>query len=117
VRVRIAGVEAFLTVKGKSQGAERAEFEYRIPPEDAKYMLNNLCDKPAIEKYRFVTEYEGFKWEVDEFLGDNAGLVVAEIELESEGQEFPRPGWLGEEVTDDARYYNANLVEKPFREW
>jgi adenylate cyclase len=80
-------------------------------------MLNNLCDKPAIEKYRFVTEYEGFKWEVDEFLGDNAGLVVAEIELESEGQEFPRPGWLGEEVTDDARYYNANLVEKPFREW
>lgn len=117
VRVRIAGKNAYLTVKGISQGIGRAEFEYRIPMRDAKYMLEHLCTGPTIEKNRYYVNMEGFIWEVDEFLGDNAGLVIAELELESEDQEFPKPDWLGEEVTGDARYYNSNLVEKPFRSW
>jgi len=117
VRVRIAGKKAYLTVKGISKGAERAEFEYRIPMRDAKYMLGHLCSGPGIEKNRYYINKEGFIWEVDEFLGDNAGLVIAEIELDSEDQEYPVPDWLGEEVTGDPRYYNSNLVEKPFRSW
>lgn len=117
VRVRIKGEKAWITVKGLSVGATRAEFEYEIPPVDAKYMLENLCEKPTIEKYRYVIDYEGFTWEVDEFLGDNAGLLVAEIELESEYQAFPLPAWVGEEVTGDDRYYNANLIKNPFKNW
>ena len=117
VRVRIAGKKAYITVKGISKGIGRAEFEYKIPMEDAKYMLEHLCTGPTIEKNRYYVNKGGFIWEVDEFLGDNAGLVVAEIELDSEEQDFPKPDWLGEEVTGDARYYNANLVKKPYKEW
>lgn len=117
VRVRIAGDEAYLTIKGRSKGIGRAEFEYGIPIEDARYMLEHLCIRPTIEKNRYRIPMAGFTWEVDEFLGDNAGLVIAEIELESEGQDFPRPSWLGEEVTGDARYYNASLVANPFKSW
>ena len=117
VRVRIAGKKAYITVKGISKGIGRAEFEYKIPMADAKFMLEHLCSGPTIEKNRYYINKEGFIWEVDEFLGDNAGLVIAEIELDSEDQDYPVPGWLGEEVTGDARYYNAELVARPFRSW
>jgi CYTH domain-containing protein len=117
VRVRIAGEKAFLTIKGQSRGISRAEFEYEIPMIDAHQMLDNLCEKPLIEKYRYIVDYQGFTWEIDEFLGENEGLIVAEIELNSETQTFPSPDWLGEEVSQDARYYNANLVKNPFKNW
>ena len=116
VRVRIAGSQAFLTVKGVSQGATRAEFEYEIPVDDAEQMLK-LSDGPVVEKHRHVIVHDGFEWEVDEFLGDNAGLVVAEIELTSEDQTFSRPAWLGREVTHDSRYYNSSLAAHPYKQW
>jgi adenylate cyclase len=116
VRVRIAGEKAFLTIKGKSVGASRAEFEYEIPVADAQQLLK-LCDGPLVEKIRRVITHDGNKWEVDEFLGENAGLVVAEIELRSEDQAFTRPDWLGTEVTDDSRYYNSSLSALPFSKW
>ena len=116
VRVRIAGDQAFLTIKGITQGASRAEFEYTIPMEDAKALLA-ICEQPLIEKYRRKITYEGFVWEVDEFLGENFGLVVAEIELPSEDTQFPKPEWIGKEVTQDERYYNSNLSKCPFVRW
>jgi adenylate cyclase len=117
VRVRIHGKKALLTIKGITKGIARPEFEYLIPLEDAQFMLENLCMKPTIEKYRYDVNIEGFIWEVDEFHGENEGLVIAEIELKSADQPFPKPEWVGEEVTGDARYYNANLVTKPFKNW
>ncbi len=116
VRVRVMGDEAFLTVKGLSQGATRVEFEYPIPRADAEAMLA-LCDGPCIDKVRRIVEHEGARFEVDEFFGDNAGLVVAEIELTHEDQPFARPAWLGDEVTHDARYFNSSLAERPYRLW
>jgi adenylate cyclase len=116
VRVRIAGAKGFLTVKGVPQGVTRAEFEYEIPVADAEQMLK-LSDGPVIEKSRHVIVHDGSKWEVDEFLGDNAGLVIAEIELTAEDQPFSRPAWLGREVTDDKRYYNSNLAAHPYKQW
>ncbi len=116
VRVRIAGGQGFLTIKGPSQGASRSEFEYAIPLADARQLLA-LCEQPLIEKKRRKIPYEGFVWEVDEFLGDNLGLVVAEIELPSEDAEFARPQWLGQEVTQEARYFNSNLSKHPFNRW
>jgi len=117
VRIRILDEKAFITVKGKTTGMTRAEFEYDIPLDDARFMLENLCLNPTIEKYRYNINFEGFTWELDEFLGENEGLLIAEIELESADQEFLRPDWIGEEVTDDPRYYNANLVKNPYRNW
>lgn len=117
VRVRIEGEFAMLTIKGRTTGATRGEWEYPIPIEDASAFLDGLCERPIIEKYRYRIEYRGFTWEVDEFLGENAGLVVAEIELSSEDQRFERPEWVGDEVTHDARYYNANLIRHPYRRW
>ncbi len=117
VRVRVAGERAFLTVKGISVGASRAEFEYGIPVADADEMLDGLCERPIIEKTRYRIPHEGFVWEVDEFAGANAGLIVAEIELASEDQQFPHPSWIGEEVTGDPRYFNANLIAHPFSAW
>ena len=117
VRIRILDNDAFLTIKGLTKGISRAEFEYRIPVADAKSMLDHLCIKPTIEKYRYKIDVEGYTWEVDEFLGENEGLVIAEIELEHEGQEFTKPAWIGEEVSHDPRYYNANLVKNPFKHW
>lgn len=116
VRVRVAGDAAFLTVKGISRGATRAEFEYAIPLADAQQLLT-LCDGPLIEKTRYVIPYQGTTWEVDEFGGDNAGLVVAEVELLSEDQPFARPPWLGAEVTQDARYFNSSLASVPYGQW
>jgi adenylate cyclase len=117
VRVRIRGKKAWITIKGISEGASRAEFEYEIPFADAEYMLENLCEKPTIEKHRYIVPFAGFTWEVDEFHGENEGLVVAEIELPAEETVFERPPWVGEEVTSDPRYYNANLVKNPFKYW
>lgn len=116
VRVRIAGERAFLTIKGPTLGASRAEFEYPVPPADAQAMLA-LCDGPVIDKIRHLREHGGLLWEVDEFLGDNRGLVVAEVELASEDQRFEPPPWLGSEVTGDVRYYNAHLSVHPFTRW
>lgn len=116
VRVRIAGDRAMLTVKSLTTNATRAEFEYDIPIEDAKELIQ-LCEKPLIEKYRRVIPFAGMNWEVDEFLGENQGLVVAEIELNSESQPFEKPDWVGEEVTDDPRYFNARLSIEPFSSW
>lgn len=116
VRIRVADEQGFLTIKGANTGASRTEFEYEIPLGDAQQLLA-LCDGPLIEKYRRRITYAGMLWEVDEFLGDNEGLVVAEIELESESQTFAKPDWIGAEVTQDARYYNSNLSLSPFNSW
>ena len=116
VRVRLAGRKAFLTIKGVTRGPSRTEFEYEIPMEDAEQLLK-LCDGPIIEKTRYRIVHQGSTWEVDEFLGENAGLVIAEIELTSEDQPFSRPPWLGEEVTHDRRYYNSNLAGHPYSQW
>ena len=116
VRVRIAGDRAFLTIKGVSSGATRVEFEYEIPVSEAAQLLT-LCDGPLIEKTRHRVTVGGHVWEVDEFHGDNDGLVVAEIELGSEDEAFARPEWVSVEVTEDARYYNSNLAVRPFRTW
>jgi CYTH domain-containing protein len=105
-----------LTIKGVSVGATRAEFEYAIPLDDAQALLG-LCEGPLVEKTRHILQYAGTTWEVDDFAGDNAGLVVAEVELPSEDAAFERPDWLGEEVTHDARYFNASLSQKPFQRW
>ena len=116
VRVRIAGDRGVLTVKGLTTGSSRPEFEYTIPLEDAKQMLP-LCDGPLIEKNRYAVQYCGLVWEVDEFLGDNKGLIIAEVELESEDQSFELPDWVGTEVTKDPRFFNSNLATAPFKLW
>ena len=117
VRVRTEDDLAMLTIKGRTQGVSRAEWEYPIPLDDAKQLLSDLCEKPLIEKKRYRIPFDGFVWEVDEFFGENAGLVVAEIELESEEQCFSKPDWIGTEVSDDRRYANANLFKHPFSRW
>jgi len=117
VRVRIVEDAATLTIKSATIGAVCNEFEYEIPLADARQILSTLARKPLIEKTRYVIEYKGFCWEVDEFHGRNQGLTVAEIELEREAQAFEKPAWIGEEVTGDPRYYNANLARTPYDEW
>ncbi|HWJ93470.1 MAG TPA: CYTH domain-containing protein [Telluria sp.] len=117
VRVRIEGGRGTLTIKGKSEGATRAEFEYAIPVDEAAQLLDHLCERPLIEKYRRRIEVDGHTWEVDEFLGENAGLVVAEVELASEQEAFTKPGWAGAEVTGDPRYYNSSLIRFPYSQW
>ena len=117
VRVRTIDDKGFLTIKGISVGATRMEFEYEIPVEDARVLLDELCEKPLIEKNRYKIDYAGFTWEVDEFFGENQGLVVAEIELASEDQQFEKPDWVGEEVSGDPRYFNSNLIKEPYSRW
>ncbi|HIK36592.1 MAG: CYTH domain-containing protein [Geminocystis sp.] len=117
VRVRLVGNQGFLTIKGKTIGNTRLEYEYPIPFKDAQEMLDFLCVPPLIEKKRYKVEENGLLWEVDVFLGENEGLILAEVELEDESQEIILPQWVGEEVTDDPRYYNVNLVKNPFRKW
>lgn len=116
VRVRIAGSRAYLTIKGLTRGVSRPEFEYEIPLQDGEALLT-LCDGLPLEKDRYTLQHAGATWEVDEFLGANAGLVIAEIELNDERQEFERPGWLSTEVTDDPRYFNSSLIAAPYRTW
>lgn len=117
IRVRIAGEHAWLNLKAKRSGMTRLEFEYPIPRTEADEILNELSTGPILEKYRHRIPMGDLVWEIDEFLGANAGLVVAEIELPSESAEFARPDWLGEEVTADERYYNFNLARMPYQEW
>ncbi|HYC43226.1 MAG TPA: CYTH domain-containing protein [Noviherbaspirillum sp.] len=117
VRVRIEGESAMLTIKGKSSGATRSEWEYPIPLADAQAFLDSLCERPVIEKKRYRIPFEGMVWEVDEFFGENAGLVVAEIELSAEDQAFAKPEWIGEEVTQDPRYFNSSLIRNPYSRW
>ncbi len=117
VRVRREGDAAKLTIKGANQGISRAEYEYAIPVADAEAMLRELCEQPTIAKTRYVIEHAGKRWEVDVFAGDNTGLVIAELELASEDEVFAKPDWIADEVSDDPRYYNANLVKHPYRDW
>jgi adenylate cyclase len=117
VRVRIEGGQGSMTIKGRSVGATRGEWEYPIPLLDANELLDRLCEQPIIEKCRRRIPVGGHTWEVDEFLGANQGLVVAEIELESEEQQFDKPDWIGDEVTDDRRYFNSSLIRNPFSTW
>ena len=117
VRVRTIDDKGYLTIKGITIGATRAEYEYEIPAADANEMLDTLCEQPIIEKKRYKIPRDGFTWEIDEFGGVNEGLIVAEIELESEDQAFDKPDWVGEEVTGDPRYFNSNLIATPFTAW
>ena len=117
VRVRVAGDQGYITIKGITVGAARAEYEYEIPLADANQMLDTLCERPIVEKTRYRIPQDDIVWEIDEFAGDNRGLIVAEVELKDEHQNYPKPDWLGEEVTGDPRYFNANLVAKPFTTW
>jgi adenylate cyclase len=117
VRVRLAGDVGWLSVKAMTRALSRAEYEVVIPALEANEMLDRLCEGPLIEKWRHIVVYQGSKWEIDEFLGDNAGLTIAELELAAEDAVFARPPWLGVEVTHDERYYNFRLSQKPYRHW
>ncbi len=117
VRVRTIEDKGYLTIKGISVGATRTEYEYQIPVEDANAMLDELCEHPIIEKKRYVLEYEGLIWEIDEFAGVNRGLIIAEVELSDENQKVVLPNWVGEEVTGDPKYFNSNLTKHPYTEW
>jgi adenylate cyclase len=117
VRVRLAGEAGWLSVKAMTPGLSRAEYEAAIPAAEANEMLDRLCEGPLIEKWRHIVPYQGSEWEIDEFLGANAGLVIAELELDAEDAPFARPPWLGVEVTHDERYYNFRLSQRPFRHW
>ena len=117
VRVRTIDDKGFLTIKGITIGATRREYEYEIPTADANEMLDELCEKPIIEKTRFKIPHAGLTWEIDEFAGVNLGLIVAEVELESEDQNIDFPPWVGEEVSGDPRYFNSNLIANPYTNW
>jgi adenylate cyclase len=117
VRIRVADAKAFITIKGPTVGATRSEYEYEIPFGEGNAMLETLAEKPLIEKTRYRIPVGNLTWEIDEFLGENAGLIVAEVELKSEDQTFDKPLWVGDEVTNDPRYFNANLVKNPFTRW
>lgn len=117
VRVRVSGDRAWLNIKGATVGISRAEFDYEIPALDAERLMDTLCARPLIEKTRYFVDHGGHRWEIDVFEGDNAGLIVAEIELASEDEPFELPPWAGEEVSQDSRYYNAALVNLPYSRW
>jgi len=117
VRVRLAGDEAWLTLKGRNTGAVRSEFEYPIPVQDARDMIEEFCRGRVISKTRYLRTYENYLWEIDVFAGANAGLVVAEVELSDPGEEPPLPDWVGLEVTQDSRYFNNSLYTRPYSEW
>jgi adenylate cyclase len=116
IRVRIAGVYGFITIKGSSSGISRKEFEYKIPATDAAELIKSFA-RSAVEKIRYKIKFAGKLWEIDEFLGDNEGLIIAEIELKSENEEFEKPTWITNEVSDDDRYYNSSLAKYPFKNW
>ena len=117
VRIRIEGEQGYLTIKGPKQGISRAEFEYEIPLKDAEILLQTMAHKPLIHKTRYKVKVAEHIWEIDEFLNENAGLIIAEVELQCEDEAFKKPLWLGKEVTHDARYRNAALAKKPFSQW
>jgi len=117
VRVRTIDDKGFLTIKGITTGATRAEYEYEIPVKEAEAMLDELCEQPLIEKNRYKIAHKGFTWEVDEFFGENQGLILAEVELESEDQSYDKPEWITDEVTGDPKYFNSNLIQNPYKNW
>jgi len=117
IRIRTIDDKAFLTIKGLTVGATRAEYEYEIPMADADAMLTDFCEKPIIEKNRYEIQAGSHVWQIDEFFGENQGLVVAEVELTSEDQAFQKPEWIGGEVTGDPRYFNSSLIKHPFTRW
>lgn len=117
VRVRVAGEQAWLTIKGMMQGPSRSEYEYSIPTEDAVAMLEELAVSAPIDKVRYRVRHGGHVWDLDVFAGDNTGLVMAEVELSHEDEAFDMPDWAGREVTGDGRFYNVNLARHPYRHW
>ena len=116
VRLRTIDKQGYITIKGETTGYTRSEFEYPIPLEDAEEMLSTLCLKPLIEKIRYKVNQNDFTWEIDEFLGDNAGLIIAEVELESEDQQIDLPHWIDKEV-NDKKYFNSSLTKYPYSQW
>lgn len=116
VRIRVRGEKAYLTIKGKNENLTRKEFEYEIPLAEGNELLM-LCEKPIIEKIRHLVKIEHHTWEIDVFDGENKGLIVAEIELTSENELFTKPNWLGDEVSNDVRYYNSALIRFPYSKW
>ena len=117
VRVRVANGQAFLNLKSGTLGIQRSEYEYSIPLAEAEEILDTLCEKPLLEKTRHYLHFGEHLWEIDEFAGDNAGLIVAEVELSRVDELFARPDWLGEDVSHDIRYYNSQLARHPYRNW
>jgi len=117
VRIRVQGDKANINVKSATLGMSRAEYEYEIPLNEAQEMLDQLCATPQVDKTRYIVEKGKHTWEIDEFYGDNEGLVVAEVELGSEDEAYEKPQWLGAEVTEDPRYYNVNLRAHPYKDW
>jgi adenylate cyclase len=117
VRVRLAGGKGSITIKGRAQGHRRKEFEYEIPAAHAAEMLDQVCERPILDKLRHHVSIAGIVWEVDEFLGENAGLVIAEVGLARNGQLIALPHWVGAEITDDSRYFNSQLVSHPYSTW
>lgn len=117
VRVRIVDKDAYLTIKGENHGATRSEYEYKIPLSDAEEMLATLCQQPLITKYRYRCAIGNLVWEIDEFLEENLGLIIAEVELPNENYSLTPPSWIGCEVTSDSRYYNSSLVTYPYSTW
>ncbi len=117
VRIRRTDDQAYLTIKGRATGLTRSEFEYPIPPSDAEAMLAELCEKPYIEKKRYLIKHQGHTWELDIFEGENEGLIIAEIELSSEDETFEKPEWVTQEVSDDPRYRNSYLIGHPYKTW
>ena len=117
VRIRIQGDKANINIKSATLEMRRLEYEYEIPMDEAIEMLDQLCAQPQIDKTRHIVEQGKHRWEIDEFYADNQGLVVAEIELADENEAFDKPDWIGEEVTEDPRYYNVNLIKHPFKDW
>ena len=117
VRVRLTDEEAFFTIKQATPGVTRLEYDCPVSRAEAREIFDGLAQRPIIQKVRYEIEHHNHTWEVDRFFGENEGLIVAEIELEHEDEPFETPGWIGEEVTQDKRYYNAHLVIKPYKEW
>jgi adenylate cyclase len=117
IRIRIEGDQAAINIKSATIDITRSEYNYPVPVSDAREMLQNLCEKPLIEKTRYHLNHDGYDWEIDEFSGENQGLIVAEIELDNIKTTFPKPDWLGKEVSDDPRYYNVCLVSHPYKNW
>ena len=117
VRVRTIGDKGYLTIKGITVSATRSEYEYVIPVREANEILDNLCEQPLIEKIRYKIPVSGLIWEIDEFTGANHGLIVAEVELSDENQAIALPGWIGDEVTNDPKYFNSNLIAHPYSVW
>jgi len=117
VRIRVQGDKANINIKSATLAMRRMEYEYEIPLDEAVEMLDQLCKQPQVDKTRFIVEQGKHKWEIDEFYGNNEGLLIAEIELSDEAEVFEKPAWLGEEVTQDPRYYNVNLIKHPYKQW